>query len=120
MRDFPAALAAKILRHHMQREDEPSHSPICCKQLLASKQSESYSSLLKDPKILKVFTELFSKKRLAEGTHPSPTNQNLNDELKFWEGRLPSGDENIYIDKKEEKMLKKIQKSIDKICRRWL
>ena len=70
VRDFPAALAAKILRHHMQREDEPSHSPICCKQLLASKQSESYSSLLKDPKILKVFAELFSKKRPAGGTRP--------------------------------------------------
>ena len=56
----------------MQREDEPSHSPICCKQLLASKQSESYSSLLKDPKILKVFAELFSKKRPAGGTRPLP------------------------------------------------
>ena len=103
VRDFPAALAAKILRHHMQREDEPSHSPICCKQLLASKQSEYYPLPEKDPNIksfcgaerepakqacyesCEASSCVFHKKRLAEGTRPPrpprvpriPINQNL-------------------------------------------
>ena len=60
----------------MQREVEPRHLSICCKQLLASKQSESYSSLLKDPKILKVFAELFPKS-------DSPKARILPDKSKF-------------------------------------